>query len=87
VKSRAGESSAGIIEPVSVYEGLFEPESPSTSEGKRVSLPRCLASSWSTEIVLRDWAAAVIGAAVSRLASARWPPDTPGCDVPEMMVR
>jgi hypothetical protein len=86
VNTRAGESSAGIMAPFSVYDGLLAPERPSTSDGKRVRSPRCLDSSWSSEIVLRVCAEAVIGAAERRLDSARWPPDTPGCDVPEITV-
>jgi hypothetical protein len=80
-----GESSAGIIDPFSVYEGLLLPESPSTSDGNRVWLPKCLAKSWSSEMLLRE-TEPLIGAAESRLASARCPPETPGCDVPETTV-
>ena len=86
VNSLAGEVSAGIIEPFSVYDGLLAPPKPRTSEGKRVWCPKCRASNWSSDSVFFVCAEPDIGAAVSRLASARWPPDTPGCDAPETSV-
>ena len=44
VKSLEGDDSAGIIDPFSVYDGLLLPDNAKTSEGNRVSWPRCFAN-------------------------------------------
>ena len=79
--------SAGIIAPFSVYEGLVELLVFSTSEGKRVSWPRCFAISWSRETVLREVVPREFGQAEKMLPSAECPPVTPGWDVPEITVK
>ena len=63
------------------------PLTASVSDGNRVSVPIRSATSWSSEIVLRNELLAGCGAAVRKQMSDGWPPSTFGCDTPLSTVK
>ena len=73
--------------PVRVHDRLRPPLTASVSDGNRVSVPIRSATSWSSEIVLRNELLAGCGAAVRKQMSDGWPPSTPGCDTPLSTVK
>ena len=79
--------SGGIATPVRVHDRLRPPLTASVSDGNRVSVPIRSATSWSSEIELRNELLAGCGAAVRKPMSDGWPPSTYGCDTPLSTVK
>ena len=79
--------SGGIATPVRVHDRLRPPLTARVSDGNRVSVPIRSATSWSSEIELRNELLAGCGAAVRKQMSDGWPPSTYGCDTPLSTVK
>ena len=79
--------SGGMATPVRVHDRLRPPLTASVSDGNRVSVPIRSATSWSSEMVLRNELLAGCGAAVRKAMSDGWPPSTSGCDTPLSTVK
>ena len=87
LKTPAARPSGGIATPVRVHDRLRPPLTARVSDGNRVSVPICSATSWSSEIELRNELLAGCGAAVRKQMSEGWPPSTNGCDTPLSTVK